>query len=287
MAEQKEVDRLTGTETTGHEWDGIKELNTPLPRWWLYVFYATILFSVVWVILYPAWPIGLSDYTKGVIGYSARADLMRDLEAQRAERAVWRERFEAQEVAEIARDPDLLQFAMAGGRVLFADNCAPCHGSGGAGAPGFPNLVDDNWMWGGSLEQIHHTVVYGVRNEHPEARISEMPAYGTLGILERDEIAAVADHVLHLAGRGEDDPRGREIFAAECAACHGEDGKGMVELGAPNLTNDIWLFGGSRQDIIAQIRQPRHGVMPYWFERLGEAELKQVTIYVHALGGGQ
>ncbi len=211
MAE-KHVDSLTGTQTTGHEWDGIKELNTPLPRWWLWTFYATIVWALVFYILYPAWP-WLSGYTAGALGYSSREQFVEMMAGVDENRAEWIDQFKALEVEEIAEDPELLQFAMAGGRVIFADNCAPCHGSGGAGAPTYPVLVDDDWLWGGTLDDIHTTVQYGIRGDHDEARYSEMPAFGADELLEADEIAAVADHVLSLSGdapaseTGQDDLR--------------------------------------------------------------------------------
>lgn len=283
---QRDVDTVTGTETTGHEWDGIKELNTPLPRWWLYVFYATILFSVVYTILFPAWP-SLSGYTHGLLGYSSREQLVDDLADQREGRAVWLDRFEGHSVQEIAADQELLQYAMAGGDVVFADNCAPCHGSGGAGRPGYPVLADDDWLWGGTLDDIHYTVVNGIRSGKPDARFSLMPSFGADDILERDQVESVADYVLSLSGQGSGNEQGQQIFAEQCVVCHGEDGTGNEELGAPNLTNNIWLYGGTRQDIIAQVTNPKHGVMPAWPDRLSDAEIKQVTIYVHSLGGGQ
>jgi cytochrome c oxidase cbb3-type subunit 3 len=283
---QKDVDTVTGTETTGHEWDGIRELNTPLPKWWLYVFYATIVFSFVYMVLYPAVP-SLSGYTRGVLNYSTREQLVQDLAEVRQARAAWLDRIEANALDEIEQDPELLRYAMAGGHVIYADNCAPCHGAGGAGRRGYPVLADDVWLWGGSLDAIHHTLLYGIRSGNEQERLSVMPAFGTDGLLRRDEIGAVADHVLMLSGQGEGNAEGLRIFEEQCAACHGADGTGSVELGAPNLTTGIWLYGGTRQDIIAQVSNPKHGVMPAWTGRLGDAEIKQLTIYVHALGGGQ
>ncbi len=285
MAE-KETDALTGTETTGHEWDGIRELNTPLPRWWLWVLYATIIWSIGYMIAYPAWP-SLSGYTKGLLGYSSRANLVADLEAVRESRSVWVDKFSELEVGEIVEDPDLLQFAMAGGGFIFGENCAPCHGSGGAGAPSFPVLADDDWIWGGTLEDIHTTIAYGIRSDHDETRYSEMMAFGADELLEPAQISAVADYVLSLSGSGAANEEGAEIFEEQCAACHGEDGKGLPEVGGPNLSDDIWLYGGTKDAIVAQITKPRHGVMPAWVDRLNDATIKQVTIYVHSLGGGQ
>ncbi len=279
----KEIDDVSGVETTGHEWDGLKELNNPLPKWWLYVFYATIAFSVVYMIWMPSLPswAGLGDF-------SSRKNLVEDLAEQRTERGEWLQQFEEKELEELAADRDLQRFAMAGGRSVYADNCAPCHGSGGAGNPGYPVLADDAWVWGGTLDAIHQTILYGVRNEHEEARFSLMPSYGVDRLLEPAQIEAVTDYVLSLSGGGDANAEGEEIFVNECAACHGEDGKGIAELGAPNLTDAIWLnVDGSRPSIIAQIHRPKHGVMPPWDGRLTDAEIKQVTLYVHSLGGGQ
>lgn len=282
----KHVDAITGTETTGHEWDGIRELNTPLPRWWLYTFFATIVWALAFYIFYPAWP-WLGGYTLGVLGYSSRAEFAETMAAVDEGRVGWINKFEQLELAEIAEDPELLQYAMAGGRVIFAENCAPCHGSNGAGAPTFPVLVDDDWLWGGALEDIHETVMYGIRGDSDDARYSEMPAFGADEILEPDEISAVAEHVLSLSGAGPENEQGKALFEEQCVACHGEDGTGNVDMGAPNLTDGIWLYGGTEGAIVAQITKPRHGVMPPMGQRLDDAEVKQVTIYVHSLGGGQ
>lgn len=282
----KHVDSITGTETTGHEWDGIRELNTPLPRWWLWTFYATIAWALVFYILYPAWP-WLGGYTPGVLGYSSRAQFAEQMAAVDEGRVGWINKFEQLEVTEIAEDPELLQYAMAGGRVIFAENCAPCHGSSGAGAPSYPVLVDDDWLWGGTLEDIHTTVMYGVRGDHDEARYSEMPAFGADELLEPDQISAVADYVLSLSGAGPVNEDGKVIFEEQCVACHEEGGIGITDVGAPNLTDEIWLYGGTKDAVVAQITKPRHGVMPPMSARLDDAEVKQVTIYVHSLGGGQ
>ena len=283
----KEVDTVTGTETTGHEWDGIRELNTPLPKWWLYVFYATILWSIVYCFFYPAWP-SLSGYTRGILGYSSRENFNERMAALDAERSVWRERIANTPIDDIGKDPDLLTIAIAGGRTIFANNCAPCHGTNAVGRPGgYPALVDDDWLWGGSLDAIQTTIVHGIRNTtDPDARVSQMPAYGD-GVLDRGQIAAVAQHVLFLGGRGADNADGAALFADNCAACHGEQGKGNHELGAPDLTDQIWLYGDDKDAIMQQISRPRQGVMPAWQGRLSDTEIKQAAIYVHSLGGGQ
>jgi cytochrome c oxidase cbb3-type subunit 3 len=281
----KEKDALSGTDTTGHEWDGIKELNTPLPRWWLYTFYVCIVWAMIYAAIYPAWPTGLSDYTKGFLGYSSRAELADALKAAEAERAPWKAKFETASVTDVAGDQELLQYAMAGGRVLFAENCQPCHGAGGSGAHGYPALVDDDWLWGGTLDAIEETITVGIRSGHDEARYSEMPPFGD-GILEKAEIATVADYVLSLS-KGGGGAEGKTLFMDNCASCHGEDGKGMREMGAPDLADQIWLYGSSREDVLAQISKPQHGVMPSWSGRLDDVSIKQLAVYVHSLGGGQ
>ena len=282
----RDTDALTGIETTGHEWDGIKELNNPLPRWWLYLFYATIIWSIGYFIVYPAWPT-LGTYSKGVIGYSSRAELDRHMEEVKASRSAWLERFEAASVDDIVGDTELLQYAMAGGRTIFADNCAPCHGAGGAGAKEYPILADDDWIWGGTPEAIYTTLLYGIRSGHEDTREAEMLRFGEDEILEPAQIEAVADYVLSLSGNGAANEEGQEIFLEQCVACHGEDGTGVADFGGPNLTDGIWLYGGSREAVISQINAPRHGVMPAWIDRLDDVSIKQVSVYVHALGGGE
>lgn len=285
MAE-RETDAHTGTETTGHEWDGIKELNTPLPKWWLYTFYACIVWALGYYVLYPSWP-SLSGFTTGVLGYSSRAELADTMEQVKASRAGWLEKFENTEVEEILEDQELLRFAMAGGRAIFADNCAPCHGAGGAGAPGYPVLADDAWIWGGTVDEIYTTIQYGIRSAHEDTREAEMLRFGADEILEPEQIEQVADYVLSLSGQGEAGEESAVIFEENCAACHGEDGTGVAELGGPNLTDGIWLYGGDREAIVTQINTPRHGVMPAWTGRLDDVSIKQAAIYVHSLGGGR
>jgi cytochrome c oxidase cbb3-type subunit 3 len=282
----RETDVLTGTETTGHEWDGIRELNTPLPKWWLYTFYATIVWAFGYFVLYPAWP-SFSGFTKGVLGYSSRAEIAETMNQVEAGRAAWAEKFAATPVEEIVVDRELLDFAMAGGKTIFADNCQPCHGAAGSGAPSYPVLADDDWLWGGAIEAIYATVQHGVRSGAADTRVSEMPRFGADGVLTPAEIATVADYVLSLSGAGTANQAGATLFVDNCAACHGEDGRGMAELGAPNLTDGIWLYGGSKKAVVAQVTAPRHGMMPAWSGRLNDVSIKQVSIYVHSLGGGQ
>ena len=280
-----EKDEVSGRETTGHEWDGLKELNTPLPRWWLYVFYVTVIWAFGYVIVYPAIP-SLSGYTKGVIGYSSRAELAETMATVEAGRAGWKARFTAASVSDVLKDPELLSYGMAGGRAVFAENCAPCHAAAGSGGVGYPSLADDDWLWGGTVDAIYTSIRYGVRSGHDETRVSDMPKFKADGILSDQDIADVAAHVLSLSG-GAANAKGAKIFVAECASCHGESGKGNQDLGAPNLADAIWLYGGSESDVRAQIATPKHGVMPAWVGRLDDVSIKQLSVYVHSLGGGQ
>ncbi len=289
MADNKEVDQVSGIETTGHEWDGIKELNNPLPRWWLWTFYACCLWALAYWIVMPAWPL-ISSHTAGVIGYSSRAKLAETVATARDAQSGYIERINAASLEEIARDQELLDFALAGGGSAFAVNCSQCHGRGAAGYVGYPNLNDDDWIWGGTLEAISHTIHFGIRSDYDETRFNEMPAYGRDEILTREEINDVTEYVLSLSGTGTDAEaaaRGETTYAEQCSACHMENGEGNYELGAPNLTDAIWLYGGDKASVIETITYSRAGMMPGWTDRLDEATIKQLAIYVHSLGGGE
>jgi cytochrome c oxidase cbb3-type subunit 3 len=288
---QKRIDEATGVETTGHEFDGIAELNNPMPQWWLTIFYACIAWALIYTIFYPAWPL-ITSATSGLLGYTARGEVMEKVAAHAEMQQVWKDRIAEAGLEDIRQDPELLNFAMASGAANFALNCSQCHGSGAAGqSGGFPNLNDDDWIWGGDIENIHLTIAHGVRNEEDgDARYSEMPKYGVDELLTGDEIAAVTQHLLNYTGRAANSDLlevGAEVFANNCAACHGEEGAGGPEVGAPNLTDNIWLYGGSEAELIAQISNPRQGVMPPWAARLGDTAVKELAVYVHSLGGGQ
>lgn len=289
----RERDAVSGTETTGHEWDGVKELDTPLPRWWLYIFYACILAAIIYWVLMPAWPIG-NGYTKGVLGFSDRNNVAADVSNLRSARAPMYERLAAASTAEIAADPALQEFARAAGESVFGDYCRTCHGAGGAGAPGYPVLADDVWIWGGSLADIEHTLRVGIRSGHPEARNSMMPAFGRDGLLTPQQIGDVTEHVISIsAARTRLDPngasaaRGATIYQEQCAACHGPSGAGDRTLGAPSLNDDLWLYGGSRTEIRRQIELGRGGVMPSWESRFDAGTLRALAYYVHEMGGGE
>ena len=290
MAAKGSRDALTGVDTTGHEWDGIRELDNPMPRWWVKTFYVSIGVAVVMWILYPSWPWG-TGYLGGVLRYNERLDFEQRSAAAKSAQAQWLDRIATSDAATIAADPELRQFALAGGEVAFKTNCAPCHALGGAGQGFFPTLADDDWLWGGDLEQIELTIRHGIRNgQDPDARDNAMPAYGADGLLEPAQIANVTQYVLSLTSRQTDEAaaiEGATIFADNCAACHGEDGGGLEEMGAPALSNAIWLYGGEPEQIEAQINRPRLGVMPAWQGRLDDATIKMLAVYVHTLGGGQ
>lgn len=289
MASEREIDPATQTETTGHEWDGIRELDTPMPRWWLWTFYATIVWGVAYVILFPAWPL-ITGATPGLLGYSSRANVARDLAAVQTANAPLDARLMAADVATVERDPELLSYAMAGGAAVFRNNCSQCHGAGGGGSPlVYPNLVDDDWLWGGAAAEIERTVTHGIRDAaDPDTRYSEMPSFGE--ILEPAAIDAVTNHVLSLSGSPHDAglaAEGAPVFAENCAACHGEAGTGGREFGAPNLTDQIWLYGGAADQVHASIARAHFGVMPAFGGRLTAPEIRKVAIYVNTLGGGE
>jgi cytochrome c oxidase cbb3-type subunit 3 len=284
------IDKETRVATTGHEWDGIEELNKPLPRWWLWTFYACIVWSIGYWLLMPSWPL-VSGYTKGFLGYSSRENVDAQLGEAKAAKAQFREKIAASDLQAIAADPELLQFALAGGEAAFGDNCAPCHGRGAQGFPGYPNLRDDSWLWGdGSLAAIHQTIMHGIRANDPKTRMNQMPAFGKTGVLTEAQIGDVAEYVLSLSGRATDQEaaeRGGKIFAATCVACHGQDGKGNPEMGAPNLADELWLYGGDKATIVEDLRNGRGGVMPNWGSRLDPETVKELAVYVHSLGGGR
>ena len=288
MAQHHKVEAAPAT--TGHEWDGIQELNTPLPRWWVWLFLATILWSFGYWVVYPAFPL-VTSYTKGALGFSSRGQVAVDLGALQQLRAEKAGALANADLVEIENDPALLALARAQGKAAFGNNCAPCHGVGATGAKGYPNLNDDDWLWGGTLDDIYQTIEFGIRSTHPSARTSTMLAFGRDGMLKTEEIVAVANYVRSLAGlpvrAGMDLRAGKKIFAENCAQCHGDNGTGNRELGAPNLTDQIWLYGPDEATIIDVITNGRASVMPAWVDRLDPVTIKALAVYVHSLGGGK
>lgn len=288
-AQKHDMDEVTGVATTGHEWDGIRELNKPLPRWWLMTFYATIVWAVGYWVVYPAFPT-LTGYTTGLLGYSQRTVVSGEVASARAAQAQYRDKLAQTPLDRIRDDPDLLRFAMAGGGAAFQVNCAPCHGRGAQGFAGYPNLNDDDWLWGGALDEIHRTISFGVRSDANETHASQMPRFGLDKLLDDAQMADTAEYVLSLSGKATDADaagRGQKVFAEQCTSCHGADGRGNKEFGAPNLADAIWLYGGTKAAIVDSIRTGRGGVMPAWAGRLDPVTIKSLAIYVHSLGGGR
>ncbi|ASM72159.1 MULTISPECIES: cytochrome-c oxidase, cbb3-type subunit III [Roseobacteraceae] len=285
---KRKTDKVTGVETTGHNWDGIEELNNPLPRWWLWTLYLTIIWAIGYTIAYPAWPM-ISGATSGVMGWSTRANVAADIAAHENTNADLVAQLVASDMPALPEDPDLNRYAIARGGAVFRANCSQCHGSGAAGAKGYPNLLDDDWLWGGDVEQIMTTVRHGIRNTiDDDALYSEMPAFED--ILEPAEIDAVVEHVVSLSSTEFDAAlaeQGAVVYADNCSSCHGDAGLGMRDLGAPNLADAIWLYGGDRDTLRITVEKARFGVMPPWGPRLKEADIRAVSAYVHSLGGGE
>lgn len=285
--DKKDIDEFSGVDTTGHEWDGIKELNNPMPRWWVYTFYVTVLWGVIYMFLYPSIPL-INDYYKGYFGETLRDNVHAELAAVKAERSQYSDRMATMAIADIKNDGSLNTFAMEAGRAAFGDNCAPCHGTGAQGFVGYPNLNDDEWIWGGTLKDIEYTINYGIRGIHDDTRFNDMPAYLRDELLSKAEINEVAKYAESLSNSSiQASAEGQQIFVDNCAMCHGEDGKGMRELGAPNLTDAITLYVTDSDSIVDIISYSRGGVMPTWNGRLDDATIKSLAIYVHSLGGGE
>ncbi|MCI2400643.1 cytochrome-c oxidase, cbb3-type subunit III [Aliiroseovarius subalbicans] len=275
-------------ETTGHEWDGIQEFNNPLPRWWVWVFYLTIVWGVWYTIAYPAWPL-LKGATEGYLGFSTRAQVAEDIQKFTDMNAGLESELAGADLATVERGSDLHNYAIQSGSATFATWCSQCHGSGAAGAVGYPNLLDNDWLWGGDLEAIQTTITHGIRDEsNDDTRFNDMPAHGEL--LEAEEITAVVDYVVSLSG-GEADAAlvetGAVVFEDNCSSCHAEGGVGDRDMGGPNLSDAIWLFGGDKDTVLESVRDGRAGMMPAWNTRLSEAQIKAVALYVHTRGGGE
>ncbi len=288
-----ERDPYTGLMTTGHEWNGIKELMTPIPGPVKFFLALTILSAVLLWILYPTWPYG-PGYTKGVLGVDQRTLVENNLTKSAALRSVWEDRFTSAEMSALEADDDAMTFVRSHGARLFEDNCSACHGLDAAGGPGFPSLTDDQWLWGGDAETILETLRVGINAPHDETRYAEMLAFGDQGMLNSEERRTLTDYVISLSRPDELTkeqkellPAGAELFDANCSSCHGEDGGGSHDVGAPNLTDDFWIYGGDAASIAATLRHGRIGVMPYWEDRLSEADLRLLSLYVRDLRPNQ
>jgi cytochrome c oxidase cbb3-type subunit 3 len=283
--EEKDRDPHTGYLTTGHDWNGIKELNTPVPRVIYFFLSLAVLFGIGYWIMMPAWPTGTS-YTKGLLGFDQRDFVTQDVKQAAIERASWTDRIEKESFADIQKDPQLMHDVRETGKALFGDNCAGCHGRYATGAKGFPNLTTDSWLWGGTPEQIAETIRVGINSTHPDSRTAQMPAFGHDGILQRPDVEKVIAYVRSLSGSGaqgtsaEDVKAGQQIFADNCASCHGDDAKGNPEAGAPNLTDRFWIYGGDLDAIYATVWGGRQGHMPTWEHRLSLVDRKILALYV-------
>ena len=285
--ENRRIDEATGTQTVGHEWDGIEELDTPMPRWWLWSLYLTIVWGVVYVILYPAWPM-IEKGTEGVLGWTSRGQLAEEMSVVDQARATVREELSRIPIERLPDDSRLFAQAVAGGRSAFQVHCSQCHGSGAAGSQtlGYPNLNDDDWLWGGDLKAIEFTLVNGIRQPGvDDTRTSVMPPFA--GVFEPAQLDSLVAHVQSLSGTGRSSPVGARLYADNCALCHGARGEGSRELGAPRLADAIWLYGGSGDEIRQQILAPRMGRMPHWGERLDPVTIRMLAAYVWSLGGGE
>lgn len=288
MSKQPQQPKKDEVETTGHSWDGIEEFNNPLPRWWLWTFYATIVWGILYSVAYPAWPL-IKSATPGLLGYSTRAEVQKSIDEVDAANAEIEAKLAAADLTQVSADPALQQYATNAGGAVFRTWCAQCHGSGAAGNLGYPNLLDDDWLWGGEIGDIHATISHGVRNENdPDARWSQMPAFGE--VLSDEEISQLVNHVRAISGQQHDATlasAGAELFLDNCASCHGDEGKGDRSVGAPNLTDAIWLYGGEVDALTYTVKNARFGVMPSWADKLSAAEIAAVASYVHQLGGGE
>jgi cytochrome c oxidase cbb3-type subunit 3 len=288
--DNKHIDEATGVETVGHEWDGIEELDNPMPRWWLWSFYASIIFAIGYVVVYPAIPLA-SKATEGLFGWTSRGELAAETRTEVDRRAPLMAALSATPIEQLQRNPELMRQAVAGGRAAFRVNCVQCHGAGAAGGSGYPNLNDDDWLWGGNLAEIEQTITNGIRQPGNDAtRTSLMPSFGRDGILKADQVGDVAHYVRALSGKDRPSAaslRGAALFTANCAVCHGPAGKGLRQVGAPNLTDAIWLYGSSQDAIEASVTNAHAGVMPAWGHKLDKATIRMLAAYVHSLGGGE
>jgi len=283
MGEKFVRDPHTGHLTTGHEWNGIIELNTPVPRVIYFFLIVTALFSVVYWVLMPAWPLG-TTYTKGLLGIDQRNTVNEALKQAVADRATWSARIESESFEQVRKDPTLMRVVRDTGRALFGDNCAACHGRNATGGKGYPNLTANSWLWGGAPETIAETIRVGINSAHPETRTSQMMAFGRDGVLQRDEIENVVAFVRSLsnpaAAPADKAAAGKEVFAANCASCHGENGKGNVDLGAPDLTDALWIYGGDPETLYTTVWGGRQGHMPTWEARLSALDRKILALYL-------
>ena len=283
---KKNKKSLENSSTTGHNWDGVSEYDVPTPRWWLIVWIICIIWAIIYWFFYPTWPT-ISGHTKGSLNWTKFSELSIDQKKIEDKKIVYLDQMSKKSLPEILQDEKLIQFALNTGKSAFRENCSACHGQGAQGYKGYPNLNDDDWLWGGKLEDIYKTLLYGIRSGHDLARVNQMPSFGLDKVLKKAEINDTIEYVLSLSNKSEYNANGEAIFKANCVACHGNEAKGNEALGAPNLTDAIWLYGSDKKDIYYTIYYARAGVMPYWNNRLDDNTIKSLSIYVHSLGGGK
>jgi len=288
--QKKDIDKITGIETTGREWDGLKELNNPLPKWWATIFFISCIWALIYWVIYPSWPIifgeGERGGTIGVIEWTQYNKLEEDIKKIKEIKKEYMEEFRESSYEEIFENEKIYAFSVAGGESSFKNYCATCHGIGGGGKMSYPNLNDDDWIWGGSLEEIEKTIKYGIRADHEESSSSEMPSFRDA--FTEEQIEELARYILIINDNESDTIPIAELFRESCGMCHSDDGSGNKEVGGPNIVDNIWLHSsGDMNGITNQIKQPKHGIMPAWIERLDEDTIRQLTVYVYSLGGGE
>lgn len=279
-------DPVSGYLTTGHEWNGIKELNTPVPRAVYFFLWATFLYSVVYWILMPAWPLGVT-YTRGLLGLDQRDIVTAQVKEAAADRAKWAKLIETESYEAIQHDKRLMTIVRQTGSALFGDNCAACHGRAANGGHGFPSLVSQAFLWGGSPDAIAETIRVGINASHPDTRVSQMPAFGRDGMLKRDQIDDVVDFVRSLSMPSiarsiapDKLAQGKAVFAENCVACHGDNATGSADVGAPNLRDQSWIYGRDAQTVFTSVWGGRQGQMPSWEARLSGLDRKILALYL-------
>lgn len=286
----KDIDTTTGIETTGLEWDGLKELNNPLPKWWVIIFLICCIWAIFYWIIFPSWPIYFSEGerggTRGVIGWTQYNKLDEEISKIKELKKDYLEVFRENSYEEIFKNEKIYAFSIAGGKSAFKNYCSTCHGIGGEGRIGYPNLNDDDWIWGGSIEKIEQTIKFGIRADHENTRYSEMPSF--IDIFTEKQIEELATYIVKLNKNENIESSTDELFKESCGTCHLENGRGNQEIGGPNLVDSIWLYSnGEIFEIMNQLKNPKHGNMPAWVERLNEDTIRQISIYVYSLGGGE
>ena len=272
------------SETTGHEWDGIKEYDNPDPFWLRLFFYIALFFALTYWLLYPSWPV---PNGKGLLEWSSKKELNEGVEEIEKIRGKYQKQFDNSSFEEILKDRNLMKFANAGGKSAFQNNCAVCHGTGGGGNVGYPNLTSGAWLWGGKIDDIYTTLQYGIRSPHEETRDSAMAAFGKDKILTSKQIDMLTNYILNLNNKDSFNNEADTLYQEHCASCHGKDGTGVREFGGPNLKDAIWLYGDDYNTIYDVIYNGRAGVMPYWKDKLSDSTIRQLAVYVHQLGGGE